>query len=116
MPIPLEITALIGRLNQELDTIEREVASGLSLSRAILERFPNNFTVIQLFAFLNTARFSGETSKRWIQALALNLAAVDVITDDEIQELGEDLATDLGRAMETKIRVSQVKTRLENLQ
>lgn len=106
MPIPLEITALVKRLNQELDIIEREAASGLNLARAILERFPNNFTVIQISAFLNTAKFFGETSRIRLQALVENLTAVDVITDESIQELVEDLATDLGRAMETKIRVS----------
>ncbi len=116
MPIPSEVTALVERLYQELDTIEREVASGVNLARAILERFPNNFTVIQLSAFLNTANFFEETSRSRIQALVENLGAVEVITDEEIQELGEDLATDLGRVVETRIRVSQVKTRLENLQ
>lgn len=116
MQIPSELTALIERLNQELDTIEREGADGLNLARALLERFANNFILIQLYAYLNTARFFGETSSRRIQALVEHLATLEGIPDQEIQELREDLATDLGRVMETKIRVSQVKTRLENLQ
>ena len=116
MLIPPELTTLIEQLNQELTTIEREGADALGFARAFLKRLPNNFTVIQLSAFLNTAMFFAETSRRQIQALVKHLLTVDRVTNDEIQELGEDLATDLGRAIETKIRVIQVKERLENLQ
>lgn len=116
MLIPSELTTLVERLNQELKTIEQEGADGLELARALLKRFPNNFTVIQLSAFLSAAMFFGETSKRQIQALVEHLLIVDEATNEEIQELAQDLATDLCRAIETKIRVSQVKARLENLQ
>ena len=57
MSIPSQITALVNQLNQELEEIEHEVSQGINLARAILYRFPNNFTVIQLSAFLNTAIF-----------------------------------------------------------
>jgi hypothetical protein len=116
MPMPSEITALIERLNQELDKIEREATEGLNLTKVILESFPNNFTVIQLSAFLNTAVFFVDISKRRIQTLVEHLSVSNVATEKEIQEAGEDLATDLGRALETKMRVSQVKTRLAKLQ
>lgn len=55
MTIPSELNALIERLNQELDIIEREATAGLNVARVSLERFPENFLLIQLFAFLNTA-------------------------------------------------------------
>ncbi|TAG60078.1 MAG: restriction endonuclease subunit S, partial [Oscillatoriales cyanobacterium] len=42
--------------------------------------------------------------------------AVEVLTNDRIEEVGEDLAMELGRVLETKIRVSSIKARLENLQ
>ncbi len=60
--------------------------------------------------------FFVDTSKKRIQSLVKNLSATNLATDVEIQEAGEDLATDLGRAMETKMRVSQIKTRLAKLQ
>jgi hypothetical protein len=38
------------------------------------------------------------------------------VTDEVIQEAGEDLSIELGRVLETKIRVSNIRSRLENLQ
>jgi predicted choloylglycine hydrolase len=116
MAIPSEINALIERLNQELDIIEQEATEGLNFARDILNRFPTNFNVIQLSAFLNTAIFFVGTSRGRIQIIVDNISTNDVTINEEIQQVGEDLATDLGRALETKIRVSQVKARLENLQ
>ncbi len=66
---------------------------------------------IAISAFLNTAIFFVEISRRQIQDILEYFSAIDTTTDEDIQEVGEDLATDLGRAMETKIRVSQVKAR-----
>ncbi|MBD2185157.1 restriction endonuclease subunit S [Planktothrix sp. FACHB-1355] len=116
MAIPSELNALIERLNQELDTIEREATAGLNLARVSMERFPNNFTLVQLFAFLNTSMFFAETSRRRIQVSVEYLSANDVIIEEKIQEVGEDLAIELGQVLETKITVGRVKTRLENLQ
>jgi hypothetical protein len=57
MSIPSEITALVERLNQELDRIKVEATEGIILTNAILNRFPDNFVVIQLLAFLNASLF-----------------------------------------------------------
>lgn len=116
MPIPSELNALITRLNQELDIIEREATVGLNLARVSMERFPENFLLMQLFAFLNTAMFFLESSRRSIQDRVEAVSAKDAISDEDIQDLGEDLGRELGRVMETKLRVNSVKTRLENLQ
>ena len=116
MTIPSELNALIERLNQELDIIEGEATAGLNLARVSMERFPNNFTLVQLFAYLNTAMFFAETSRRRIQVRVEYLSANDVITEEKIQEVGEDLAIELGQVLETKITVGRIKTRLENLQ
>ncbi len=51
MPIPSEITQLVQRVNQELDQIEQDATEGLSLARAILNQFPENFIVVQLLVF-----------------------------------------------------------------
>lgn len=72
--------------------------------------------MVQLFAFVNTSMFFAETSRRRIQVSVEYLSANDVITEEKIQEVGEDLAIELGQVLETKITVGRVKTRLENLQ
>jgi hypothetical protein len=46
MLIPPELSDLIKRLNNELAQIEQEATAGLNLTRAILERFPNNAMLI----------------------------------------------------------------------
>ena len=116
MPIPSEINALIERLNQELTQIEQEATDGLTLARVSLERFADNATLIQMFAFLNSSIFLVNTQRRRIQTIVENLSATDIATDEQIQEAGEELETELGRVVETKIVVSRIKTRLENLQ
>lgn len=57
-----------------------------------------------------------ETQKRRIRSIVENLSATQTNTDEEIQEAGEDLAAELGRVLETKTLVSNLKKRLENLQ
>ncbi|MCL1472092.1 hypothetical protein [Argonema antarcticum] len=116
MPIPAEINALIERLNDELNQMERSATEGIALARAILKRFPDNFTVIQLFAFLNTSIFFADNARRQLQMRVEALSASAIPRDEDIQEAGEDLAIELGRVLENKMRVSRIKTRLENLQ
>ncbi len=57
-----------------------------------------------------------DTDRRQIQSIVDNLFETDVVTDEEIQETGEILATELGRVLEAKIAVIAIITRLENLQ
>ena len=57
MTIRSELRALVERLNQELDQIEQQATTGLNFARIILERFPENLVLIDLFAFLNTSLF-----------------------------------------------------------
>lgn len=102
MPIPSEITAVIERLNQELNQVEQEVTAGLNLARAILARFPNNATLIQFFAYLNSAMLLVDTDRKRIQTIVEFLFESDVVTNEEIQETGEILATELGRVLEAK--------------
>ncbi|XWK91152.1 MAG: hypothetical protein U7127_14210 [Phormidium sp.] len=60
--------------------------------------------------------FFAESSRKSIQDRVEAVSTNDAIADEDIQALGEDLARELGRLMETKLRVNSVKTRLENLQ
>ena len=115
MPIPSEINDLVQRLNQELDQLEMEATEGLALARNILDRFVDNFTVTQMFAFLNTAIFFVGTSRAKIQVIVESFSTENAATEEEVREAGEDLASHLGRILETKITVSRIKTRLEEL-
>ncbi len=116
MPVPSEINALVERINNELDQIEQEATEGITLASAILERFRENKSLIQMLAFLNSVIFWLNTEKRRIQTIVETLSLNDEITSEEIQMAGEDLSTKLGRTLETKLRVSNLKSRLENLQ
>ncbi|OWY66534.1 hypothetical protein B7486_36330 [cyanobacterium TDX16] len=102
-------------LNQELNLVEQEAIAGLDIVRAILNLFPDNAILIQFFAYLNSIMFLVDTDRKRIQAIIKNFTAVDVITDDDIMMTGEVLATELGRIIEAKIAVNEIKTRLENL-
>lgn len=115
MSLPSELLNLVERLNQELNRIKAEATEGIRLANAILNRFPDNFVVIQLLAFLNASLFFVETSQRQIQTRLEDISASD-LTDEVIREAGEDLSIELGRVLETKIRVSYIRSRLENLQ
>ncbi len=116
MPIPSEINDLVQRLNRELDQLETETTEGLiSQLEQVLDRFVDNFTVTQMFAFLNTAIFFVGTSRGKIEVIVESFSTENAATEEEIREAGEDLASDLGRILETKITVSQIKTRLEEL-
>ena len=116
MPIPSEISVLVERINNELDRIEQETTEGMALARTILNRFPENNVLIQMFAFLNSVIFLISTERNRIRTIVETLSLSDEITSEEIQMAGEDLSTKLGRLLETKLRVRNLKNRLENLQ
>ncbi len=116
MSILSEINALVERLNLELAQIEQNATEGLNLARLILAVFPNNFIVIQLLAFLSASLFFVEISRKLIQQRVDYLFSDAEINSEELQTVGEELAMELGRALETKIKVIRIKHRLENLQ
>lgn len=113
MTIPAPLIALIEQLNQELNLIEQEAQQGLELVRSQLERFPDNYILVQLFGILNNYVLFVEISRRRIAYDTLILQSAR-ITEEQIQNAGEDLAELLGRIIDSKIAVNQVKTRLEN--
>ena len=46
MPIPPEINSLVEKLEQQLDDINREATIGQNLARIILDKFPNNASLV----------------------------------------------------------------------
>jgi hypothetical protein len=115
MTLPSNINDLIEQLNQELTIIEEDATVGLSLARSILDRFPENAGLVQIFASFSSAMLFVETERRRIQSISVNLLANEKISDDEIQEAGEDLSSELGRVLETKMLISRLRNRLEDL-
>lgn len=114
MAIPSEIQALIDRLNQALAQIEREASEGSNIVRSLVLRFPDNVTLIGLFATLSNALLFVENSRRRIQITVESISPENV-RSQVIQEAGEDLAELLGIVLETKMLVNTVITRLDNL-
>ena len=115
MPIPPEIAELIKRLNRELDETQQKVTEGLNLVRPILSQFPDNFILIQFFAYLNDVLLFVEITRRRIQSNVELISPRDVGIR-EIQEVGEDLGNLLGRVLESKMQVEGIIARLEELQ
>jgi len=111
--IPHEITALISGLYQEIDEVEQSATAGINLVRAQIQRFADSRVLIQLFAYLNNSLLFVETLRRRIEYSRLILSS-DTPIDELSQEIGQDLAEQLGRVIEAKIGVVGVKNRLEN--
>lgn len=49
MTIPANISILIERLNQKIDSIEQDATEGLRLVRPSLSLFPDNAILLQFF-------------------------------------------------------------------
>lgn len=100
MQIPPEIDALVEQLNQELNQVEQEAIEGLNFVSSVLKRFPNNAILLQFFAYLNSVSFLVDIDRKRIQTIVENFSEINVTMDEEIQETGEILATELGRVLE----------------
>ena len=112
MAIPVAITALVERLNQELNEIEQEAIQGLNQAKNKLSRRDNTL-LIQLFASLNNALLFVDTSRRQIQTTVDGISPTNVPME-VVQEAGE-VATLLGKVLEGKMSVSRVITLIEKL-
>ena len=115
MTIPTNISILIERLNQEIDSIEQDATEGLKLVRPGLSLFPDNAILLQFFVSLNNFVFFVENARRRIQTIVATIS-VDDVTAEEVTEGGEYLASLLGVVLEVKIEVRQIISRLSNLQ
>jgi len=83
------------------------------LVRSILDKFPNNVMLIQLFASLNNLQMFASIYRSRIQSIArLRLSEVD---PEVIQAAGEELGDMLGRILEARINASNIRARLESL-
>ena len=108
------IAAVINRLNQELDEIERQANAAENLVRTALSRLPENVMLRQTLDYLNDVRQFVDDSRSVIASDVESLSGSDV-TNAEIQQLGEDLSASLGMTLEIKMQVERLLSRLEEL-
>ena len=114
MTIPPEILAMIRKLNQELNQIEKEATSGLEIVRGLLPIFSDNLVLIQLLSTLNNSLLFRDNAKRRIE-ITVDSISPPHVASEIIQEAGEDLGELLGRVLETKMLVSRSVRILEGL-
>jgi hypothetical protein len=114
MPVPSEIIVIVKRIDEELNSIERDTTNSLNLVQRLLSRFANNAILIQYFAYFNSILFFVESTKKQVQIIVDNIS-VEIIPS-KIQEAGEDLGIILGRSIEAKVNVSRIRKRLESWQ
>lgn len=105
---------LVERINNELDNLNRELYQAIELVREKIILFPDNIILMQLFSSLNNYALFAENTKRRIQETIQYLAVQEIPSERHIQEAGEDLSEQLGRLLEAKVIVSNIKIRLEN--
>ena len=115
MVLPSDINSIVENLNQQLDNINREATRGQNLARIILDRFPNNASLVQFFATFSNAILFVEVERRRIRSIVENISLLDTVTETDIKEVGEDLAAEMGRIIETKSTIANLKQRLEDL-
>ena len=113
MTLSSNIKALIKRLNHEIDNLEHELSQSIELIRSRINLFPENIILIQLFATLNNYILFTENTRRRISEIERYLSN-ESLSDDELQEAGEDLSEQLGGVLEAKIIVNNIKERLES--
>jgi|JFJP01.1.fsa_nt_gi hypothetical protein len=113
MTLHSNFNTLVEQINDELNNLDRELSQAIELVRARITLFPDNFISIQLYASLNNYALFVENTRRRTQETLQYLTIDESPSDQDIQEAGEDLSEQLGRLLEAKIVVSNIKIRLE---
>jgi hypothetical protein len=113
MNLPPNLHTLVEQIDREIGNLDTELSQAIQLVRTRITLFPNNIISIQLFALLNNYALLSENTRRRIQETISYLTTSEMISIQDIDEAGEDLSEQLGRILEAKIVVSNIKKRLE---
>jgi hypothetical protein len=113
MNLPPNFNVLVEQIDREIDNLDTELSEAIQLVRARITLFPNNVSSIQLFALLNNYALFSDNTRRRIQETIRYLTTNETLSSQDIEEAGEDLSEQLGRILEAKIVVSNIKKRLE---
>ncbi len=112
MPITPEFAELIDRLKQELNQTEQQATKGLNRTRDLLSLFSDNAILLETYTFLNATQLFIENSRRQVQK-AVEFVSLTTVSNEEVQEAGEELGTLLGKTLEVKLRIERIVNRLE---
>jgi excinuclease UvrABC helicase subunit UvrB len=111
MTLPPNFNILVEQSEREINNLDTELSQSIQLVRARITLFPDNIISIQLFAILNNYTLFSENTRRRIQETIQYLTTNEMSSQD-IQEAGEDLSEQLGRILEAKTVVSNIRKRL----
>jgi hypothetical protein len=114
MTLPSNLSTLLEQLDNELNILQEDLFQAIKLIRERMNLFPDNIASIQLFAVLNNYDLFVENTKRRIQEILQYLSTKDFLFETDIHEAGEDLSEQLGRILEAKIVIRNIRTRLES--
>ena len=115
MALSDNLNALIEQLNNELKALDRELSETIELIRERINRFPENLLIlIQLFATINNYVLFAKNTRRRLKETFQYLTSDADLPERDLQEAGKDLSEQLGRILEAKIIVNQIKRRLED--
>ncbi len=112
MDVPANFNKLAIQVNDEIKNLEQELSEATELIRERIVLFPGNIVSIQVFASLTNYDLFTQTTKRRIQETLQYIAANDKLSDQDIQEAGEELSEKLGQLLEAKTVVVTIKNRL----
>jgi excinuclease UvrABC helicase subunit UvrB len=113
MNLPSNFNTLFERFSNELDNLDLELLRAIELVRERIALFPDNIASVQLFATLSNYALFAENTRRRIQETLQYLRISENLSEQAIQEIGEDLSEQLGRLLEAKIVVGNIRIRLE---
>jgi hypothetical protein len=114
MTLPSSLNPLFEQLDNELNTLQNDLSRAIELTRIRINLFPDNTASIQLFAILSNYSLFMENTRKQIREIVQYLTNQDNLSEQDIHEAGEDLSEQLGRVLEAKMVVSNIKNRLEN--
>ena len=112
MTLPPSFNTLVEQIAREINNLDTELSQAIQLVRSRITLFPDNIISIQLFALLTNYTLFSENTRRRIKETIQYLTANEMLSSSDIQEVGEDLSEQLGRILEAKIVVSNIKKRL----
>lgn len=113
MELPPNFNDLIQQITVELIELNSALTESIRIVRERLNIFPENIILMQLYSTLNNyALFAQNTQRRTREAIQY-LSVDENSSEENIREFGEDLSEQLGRIIEAKIVVSNIKNRLE---
>jgi hypothetical protein len=113
MALPANFSVLFQQISSELNELDRDLTQAIRIVRERINLFPENIILMQLYSTLNNYTLFAHNTQKRIQETLRYLTTNESISEDDIQELGEDLSEQLGRILEAKIVVNTIKNRLE---